>query len=85
MGSHDTVSNDNVIAFAAPGDDRCADQILAEAVTKAAAGLQHAMDDAIKAGLLVEPTFATAEFSSSCVETATETYLINLQVLRRLL
>jgi hypothetical protein len=85
MGYDHTASNDNVMAFAFPGDDAGHDLDLANAVTQAAANLQRAMDAAIQAGLLVEPSFQTAEFRSTSLGTPTETYVVNLQILRKLI
>ena len=85
MGYYRTASNDNVVPYLTPVHEPHADEELAHAVTEAAADLQRAMDDAIQAGLLVEPTFESAEFRSTRVSTAHESYLINLQILRKLL
>lgn len=85
MGSRPASSNDNVVPLKVRPAISASDRQLAEAVTRAAADLQHAMDAAIQAGLLVEPVFQTAEFRSTCVETATASYRINLQILRKLL
>ncbi len=85
MGMYRLASNDNAQGMRAYIDDFACDRQLADAVTNAAAELQHAMDDAIKAGLLVEPSFETVEFCAEPVETETETYVVNLQIFRELL
>jgi hypothetical protein len=84
MGYYRTASNDNDVPYLTPVNEPYPDEELAHAVTEAAADLQRAMDDAIQAGLLVEPDFETAEFRSACVSTTHESYLINLQILRKL-
>ena len=85
MGMYRLASNDNAQGMRAYVDDYDGEQLLANAVTKAADELQHAMDEAIKAGLLVEPSFETVEFCAEPVKTETETYVINLQIFRELI
>jgi len=85
MGYQHTSSNDNVMPIAASTNEPESDRQLFDAVMRAAADLQRAMNVAVQAGLLVEPAFQTAEFRSTSVETATAAYQINLQILRKLL
>jgi len=84
MGYYRTASNDNLGPFTSRDDNR-SDLDLAAAVTEAAADLQRAMDAAIDAGLLIEPSFQSAEFRSTNLDSGPATYIVNLQILRKLL
>lgn len=74
----------NVVAFDAAGARRRSDRELADAALMAAKKLQDAMDDAIKAGLIVEPTVKKVENRFVSVGVSSDSYLVNLSVWRKL-
>ena len=60
------------------------DKELAEAIIQSMRRLQDAMDAAIMAGLIVEPTFTPMPNRFSEVGVTTDSYVLNVQIYRKL-
>ena len=60
------------------------DRAIAEAIMHAVRALNQALDDAIKAGLMVEPTFATASRRFDDMGITAQSYVANVKVFRKL-
>ncbi|MEM7123172.1 MAG: hypothetical protein AAF563_17965 [Pseudomonadota bacterium] len=73
-----------VVSFDGAVTRRRSDRELADAALLAAKKLQDAMDDAIKAGLIVEPTVKMVENRFASVGVSSDSYLLNLNVWRKL-
>ena len=74
----------NVVSLDRSGTHRRSDRELADAALMAAKRLQDAMDDAIKAGLIVEPTVKSVENRFVSIGVSSDSYLLNLNVWRKL-
>ncbi len=74
----------DVVSFNGSSTRRRSDRELADAALTAAKRLQDAMDDAIKAGLIVEPTVKMVENRFAGVGVSSDSYLMNLNVWRKL-
>ena len=60
------------------------DRELAVAITQAIAQLQDAMDGAIRAGLIVEPTFKTVSGRFNEFGVSVDSHICNVQIYRKL-
>lgn len=61
-----------------------ADKDLAGAITEASLQLQEAMDRAVLAGLIVEPSFQAVGNRFATVGVSAESHLVKVRILRRL-
>jgi hypothetical protein len=73
-----------VVNLAGQQGYRRSDRELADAALAAVKQLQDAMDDLIKAGLTVEPAIKIVENRFSNLGLSVDSYLINLNVWRKL-
>jgi hypothetical protein len=73
-----------VVNLASQQGYRRSDRELADAALAAVKQLQDAMDDLIKAGLTVEPAIKIVENRFSNLGLSVDSYLINLNVWRKL-
>lgn len=79
------IDDTNVTAFGAPQRPAdLSDKELANAVTTTMLEFQEAMDRAILAGLIVEPSFQAVGNRFAAVGVSAESYLIKARILRRL-
>jgi hypothetical protein len=60
------------------------DRAVADAIMQAVRALNQALDDAVKAGLMVEPTFATASRRFDDMGITAQSYVANVKVFRKL-
>ena len=60
------------------------DRAIADAIMQAVRALNQALDDAVKAGLMVEPTFATASRRFDDMGITAQSYVANVKVFRKL-
>lgn len=71
------------IAYSRSGDpDR--DSNIAQSMVRAVRAVNDAMDEAIKAGLIVEPTFTTATSRFDDLGISTQSYIASIKVYRKL-
>lgn len=84
MDQHQAATDSQVLDFNDNRSLKRSDNELAQAAVQAMKGLQEAMDDAIKAGLLVEPNIKCVENRFANVGVSSESYLLNLHILRQL-
>lgn len=82
--SDNNTATAGVVNLAAQQGYRRSDRELADAALAAVKQLQDAMDDLIKAGLTVEPAIKIVENRFSNVGLSVDSYLINLNVWRKL-
>ncbi len=79
-----TRTSAQVVSLDSAATRRRSDRELADAALMAAKKLQDAMDDAIKAGLIVEPTVKMVESRFVSVGVSSDSYLLNLNIWRKL-
>ena len=78
-------SDDNVAVFEpSPRTAETTDRDLANDVTEAAHRLQEALDKAVLAGLIVEPSFMSVGNRFSNVGVSAESFLVKIRIMRRL-
>ncbi|MEM7124337.1 MAG: hypothetical protein AAF563_23880 [Pseudomonadota bacterium] len=80
---HHTASS-RVLEFDGARATKRSDQELAQAAVTAMKNLQDAMDEAIKAGLLIEPNIKRVENRFVNVGVSADSFLLNLHILRQL-
>lgn len=68
----------------APATPESRDRAVADAIMHAVRALNQALDDAVKAGLMVEPTFATASRRFDDMGITAQSYVANVKVFRKL-
>lgn len=68
----------------APATPESRDRAVADAIMQAVRALNQALDDAVKAGLMVEPTFATASRRFDDMGITAQSYVANVKVFRKL-
>ena len=73
-----------VLEFDGARATKRSDQELAQAAVKAMKNLQEAMDEAIKAGLMIEPNIKRVENRFVNVGVSADSFLLNLHILRQL-
>lgn len=82
------MSTDQAVAFAPaptpPSAGESSDRQLAQEITAALHAFQGAMDKAILAGLIVEPSFQAVGNRFGNVGISAESYLVKVKVFRRL-
>lgn len=84
-GSAQQPSDDNLTFLEpSPRASETTDRELAHEVTAAAHRLQEAMDKAILAGLIVEPSFMSVDNRFSAVGVSAQSFLVKIKILRRL-
>lgn len=67
-----------------PTSPESRDRAIAEAIMQAVRALNQALDDAVKAGLVVEPTFATASRRFDDMGITAQSFVANVKVFRKL-
>jgi len=67
-----------------PDARQMSDKELAEQIITAMRALQDAMDSAVLAGLIVEPTFTLVPNRFSEMGVSTESHILNVQIYRKL-
>ena len=77
-------SSSNRPAAATSDGPQDRDQEIAATIVGAVRALNEAMDDAIKAGLIVEPTFSVAQGRFEDIGISAESYIANVKVFRKL-
>lgn len=78
-----STSGASVSEFTPPSPET-RDRMIAEAMMHAVRALNQALDDAVKAGLMVEPTFATASRRFDDMGITAQSYVANVKVFRKL-
>lgn len=73
-----------VPATAAPDGAHGRDQEIASAIVSAVRSLNEAMDDAIKAGLIVEANVSVAQGRFEDIGISADSYIANVKVFRKL-
>jgi hypothetical protein len=72
------------VAEFVPPPPESRDRAIADAIIQAVRALNQALDDAVKAGLMVEPTFATASRRFDDMGITAQSYVANVKVFRKL-
>jgi hypothetical protein len=72
------------VADFAPPPLEARDRMIVDAIMQAVRALNQALDDAVKAGLMVEPTFATASRRFDDMGITAQSYVANVKVFRKL-
>jgi hypothetical protein len=72
------------VAELAPPTPESRDRAIADAILQAVRLLNQSLDDAVKAGLMVEPTFATASRRFDDMGITAQSYIANVKVFRKL-
>ena len=65
-------------------DERLSDGEIAEVINRAVGAVQEAMDEAVLAGLIVEPRFSLIERRDTPRGTMTESFVCEVETYRRL-
>ncbi len=72
------------MADSPPATPESRDRAIADAIMQAVRSLNQSLDDAVKAGLIVEPTFATASRRFDDMGITAQSYVATVKVFRKL-